>query len=380
MLGSGMLVFIVYLTSLTWKNGNTDKYIAAPPVIFLALLILSQAFRRRVIITGNSIIQVTLFKTKELPVDSIKGYRDMLGDMFIEPVDPTLPRIAIANYGSFTHSEDLRLWLKENFIDLSETDLAREEQEFKEDGSHRHTPEQRMQQLKQAKVIATIYNIIGIVAPFVLMYFHNNFAGCLRISLPLLGLFIILQSRKMIRFFPSSGKSIYPSVGMGIMLSSFLLLMYTVDYYDCVSLSPIWPYAVPLALSFAYVLYKKGWNDLVKPMKGQALFIIVTACIYAPSAIININCIFDASAAHSYYTKVLKKYITTGKGGRKHHTFRIASWQPGYHEKNVEISRSLYDARETGQTVEVFERNGLLGIHWFTVKMPEDNMIMPLHQ
>ena len=366
--GIATMVFKFQIPAL--KDRSIRDYLLAV-FYLLMIVIIIRDFLSKIITTGNSIIQVTAFKKKEIAIDSIKGFRMEGNTIIIQSLDPSIAAITISGYNKLSGADDLLSWVKLNCKDLDQ--LQSQNEEIVQENAAGNN--QSKQQLKTAKTIADLYNYISIAAAIILHFFYyNKIADTIKLLLPLLGLFIMLLSGHTIRFFPTRGKSISPGVSRAVLVSSFLLLYSAANLYSWVSLLPMLKYVAVIALGFFYIVYTRG-RDTSLPFHLSGIVIVsVFALIYAAGAALTINCSFDNSAARPYQSTVIKKYKNAGQNPLR---MVIAPWRQGYGESTIGVTEEVYYQREPGQTVEVFERDGLLGVHWFLVTMPVDSLVIP---
>lgn len=293
----------------------------------------------------------------------------------LEPIDASLATITISSYNTLSNADDLLIWVKANLKDLNQLQLNSEKNALLQHSTLGDNPPQRMQQLQYAKAVATVYNYAAVAASFILKFFYNNkIADSIKIAIPLLGLLLILLSGNTIRFFRSAGKSIYPGVSTGILLSSFLLLYSAAKGYNWLSLLPITLYVAVIAIVFVYISYTFGRDKSIAPHYSYFIILSVAALLYAAGAALTINCSFDNSVARPYQSKVITKYKTSGQNQLR---MEITPWQPGYSQQQVAVPEEVYYQREPGQGVAVLEKAGLLGVHWFLVTMPLDSLVIP---
>ncbi len=353
------------------KNETTFKLVIIPVFSFFSVLMLLKAFSRRLIISGNSITHISFFRKKVLSINAIKGFRHRPRFFTLVPTSAGLPSITV-DYSDLTQSDYLLQWIKNNFTDLDAVDEAEEKLAFEQDSSG-NMDAQKMKQLENAEMVASVYNVISAVTLFIALVSPGTITDGIKLLIPIAGLVIMLLSRKMIRFTPAWGKSIYPSVGFGILMPCVLLFLNMAIHYNWLDTGKLLIYSCLLAVAFGWFVYKVGWNKLVIPTWTQVFFIVLVAFFFAPGAVVTINCGFDTSKEQVYYSKVLEKHFTSGDGPNYH--LVIAAWHAGDSGKKINVNNGLYAQAAENETIEIKERNGLLGIHWFVVNMPEDNLI-----
>lgn len=367
--GIGMLVLGMLMASLKWKHDAALKFLPVTCFAGLALLLLAQAFRRKVIIKDDSIVQVTFFKTKELPFNSILGQRHEPKMIIIEPTSPEYPRLQINNYEDYANSDQLSNWVRENFTDLNAADKAAEEEAINETSGQQVEASEKLQQLGLAKKLAMGYTYISILLSLGLMFIKDDSLNTVRLLPPLAGIALMLWKRGYIYFFTNTRRSIYPHVGMGILMSAaFAMLSITTGYHIGNDLHALWLPAGLIALCFGLLCYK-GWSPAMKPVFVPAFFTVTASVLFAIGAVFTINCGYDQSAPTIYNQVVLGKYITKKKG--THYHIRIEPWKPYTKIQTVTVSKSFYQQLQQGGLVQVKQRAGLLGIGWYKLSLPD---------
>lgn len=114
----------------------------------------------------------------------------------------------------------------------------------------------------------------------------------------------------------------------------------------------------------------------MKPVFISALITVVASVVFAISAVLTINCSFDNSVAKIYKQVVLEKYTSNKKS--KHYHLKIEPWEPYTKTQNVSVSRHFYQQLQAGQLVQVNQKEGLLGIGWYSLSIPDvDRYLIP---
>lgn len=91
--------------------------------------------------------------------------------------------------------------------------------------------------------------------------------------------------------------------------------------------------------------------------------IIFSFFLYSFSAVVAINCAFDASKPKVFETVVLDKYISRGK--HTSYYIKVKPWGHHYDSESIKVAPSDYSEYQVHQNVNIDYKEGLLGIPWY---------------
>jgi hypothetical protein len=98
-----------------------------------------------------------------------------------------------------------------------------------------------------------------------------------------------------------------------------------------------------------------------KRKKSVIWMIVLVALFYAPSAVVQVNGLYDYSEPVVYSTTLLDKHISEGRSSTRY--IYTVEMEDGS-EKDLGVSREFYREQVAGDTVTVVEQSGLLGIDY----------------
>jgi len=360
-----MFVFSVYLINI--YNPSVSYAVLLLPLFLAAgaVLIIVNLVKRKVIIDAHSVLCISLFSRKELGFTLIKGCRIGQKIIHIEPFSTKDPTIIIRNYIDFKKSDELAGWIKNNFKDLDSIDLKEEQQKLLQNTGLGLTEAERQETLKKAKNIAIIFNIIGLVSGFVMIFFNNKLSSIILLSFPLIGDVIMIFSKGVIKFLSNYKRSVYPSVMLGMVLPSFMLLIKSLGEYTIFKSNNLWlPALIISGIMFA-LFYFQGINKSIGFIKGQVVCMFILSLLYGFGSTLQINCVFDNSSPEIYAATVLRHRMQHGKSNS--YFLTLSPWGPMQKVQETEVHRALYSVAANGDTVKVNLKEGLLHIPWFIV-------------
>lgn len=330
----------------------------------IALLIVINLLKRKVVISEHGILCITLFSRKELDFAAIKGYRIGKKVIYLEPVATGDPTIIIGNYIDLSKSGELLRWVKAAFEDLDAMDLENQRREVGQNVAWGSTEDKRRSNLSKAKNIAIGYNVVGLLLGFVLIFSNDKRIVLLLLAYPLIGIALMIFSKGMIKFTSSSKRSVNGYILLGVSLPSFMLLIKSLGEYTLFRYDHFWlPVVLTSTVLFA-LYYIPGINRSMKFIRTQTSVMAVFALLYGFGSIRQVNCAFDHSTPRIYEATVLRHRVSRGK--TTSYFLTLGPWGPDG-EREVDVHRSLYDAVGVGSTVSVRLSEGLLHIPWFVV-------------
>lgn len=336
---AGFALYMFYLP----RNPNVSPVVLLIPVLLLAgaVMLFLKVFTSKIIINNETISCGSIFGRKELEITSIKGYRIGQKVIFIEPVSNDDSKIIIRNYIDYSNSDELKNWLIEHFADADALDLKTAKEKFEADQHFGATTNERENALRNAKTTAIVYNVVGGVGGFALIFLYgNSLATLCGILFPIVGIIIMVFSHGLIKFISSRKTSVYPFIMIGFFVPELVMFLSGCQY-NFYSFANLWLPAIIVSLAMFTALYISGINKDIKNPKGQGIMMFIFASIFGFGIIMNINCQLDKSAPKSYHTTVLNKYTTSGKG--RHYHIVLNPWQQGDKSKEIDVSYSEYD-------------------------------------
>jgi hypothetical protein len=120
----------------------------------------------------------------------------------------------------------------------------------------------------------------------------------------------------------------------------------------------IWSAAIVAAALLAFFKFTKEY----KRKKAVLSIIILSVLFYAPSAVMQVNCLYDNSAPIVYSSALLDKHMSKGNRGGTYYYFNI-EMKDG-EQRHIKVGRDLYETYDEGSLVTVVEQEGLLGVSY----------------
>lgn len=363
-----------WLLILPFQNGDFSPnagWILIPiSIAMIALMVFGviDAYIGKLIIEEDYIKSISTFTNRELKIDDIEGFTVNEQYIFVEPKDKEKKRIKISKYiGSYG---EILFWLSQNFPDLDLQNAIEEEQGILNDKTVGWTIEVLEEKLRRARKISKVINwAAGLSAAWIFFYpTPYQYSILTAIVIPIIALLAIKFFNGLIRIDEKNG-SAYPSVVYAFVFPSLGLMLRALLDYNIFDYSNVWLTTVLITLIFLLLLLSKQQEITFKKkidyltVSFLALFLVA----YSFGTVIHFNCYYDNSDAQNFTAKVIEKRESSGRRSTTYY-LELSTW--GLQEENDEISvsKGLYNKIEVNNEVDIYFRNGKLGIPWFTVK------------
>jgi hypothetical protein len=366
LLGVGLIIFSIFLFSKP-KNEEVSDLVYLLPLVFTAggVLFIVNGSRRKVIIEDDKFINVGIFTTEELLISDIKGYRITQKGLSIESLSPVNSNIKINNYSDLGDSWDLTQYLKNNFKDLDEVDLKEQQSNILQDTNLGLTSEERQGKLNNAKTIAILYNVIGVIIAIVALIGNMHLLVIIAIVYPLLSVIIMLASKGLIKFLSNAKRSVYAFVFFGFLAPTVVLFVRSMGDYHLLKIDNLWMPLFVAGLTVFALLFLSGINKTVESVIGQALVMLVLGMVFSFGSITQVNCVFDRSRPQLYHAEVLGHHIKHGKSTSYY--LYLTHWGPCHEQKEINVGSRMYANTNVGDTLTVTLKQGSFNIPWFEV-------------
>ena len=332
-------------------------------LLAISIFFLVFGFNRKVTIEKDRLICINYFKKKSIKLNEIKGLRQDSKYLLFEHVTNKKLNLTIADISSFKKSDDIISWAIENFEDLDVIEFQIEEQRLLNDTTLGETKEKRKLLIKKANNFSIIYNLIGGLISFVLIFFDNYFSFFVFLILPLIGLFLIYYF-DLIKFISNSKNSLFGSIIFVFFASSILLILKSSNF-NLISFDKIWNPLLIFGFFIFLLLYVKGFNKSYNYFYGQLILMIFGSLIYSFGFIKGLNSVIDESNETIYKVKVIDQHISSGKSDS--YFLTLDKWK--FQNKNIDIkvSESFYNEIKSGDFVTLHLKQGYFNIPWFVI-------------
>ncbi|MEZ2336016.1 hypothetical protein AB6735_10290 [Mucilaginibacter sp. RCC_168] len=331
-----------------------------------SILIVIGTLKRKIMVYDDRIVHINLFRTRELLLADVKGYRIGSKVIYIIPNNTSYSKITINNYAEYTEWEELTKWLDENFTDLDRVDYQADEDSILNDTRLGITETDKKSAIHKARITAIIYNVIGgLFFIFLFVFKRSSLFDAILIIYPLIAIIIIITSKDLIKLF-AKPRTPYYSVLIGVYGALIPLFIKSIAGYNILAFNHVWLPFVIAAVGLGMLFLLSGTYKGATTTGGSLSFgRLLTGGIYGFCCVILINCVFDRSTEKLFDARVLSHSITHNKG--THYHLVIGPWGPKSNTSNIDISAAEYFQDTIGSVVDVHLKKGLLNIPWYTV-------------
>jgi hypothetical protein len=324
----------------------------------------------RIITSGNGIKIVAYFRSKELLLGDIKGYRMERNGLFIDPVDKSKKRIHLGDYSYYADYQEISAWLQTYCVDLNAQQEQTAIEEVQNDDSYGYTGEERLAELKRLKKFCSYFNYAGVAICIWMFAYPRPYDYAILTGLlwPLVVLFVFYLKRDVVTLNAKDKKkeAVYPSLNTALILPPFALLARVFIDFKLMHLTDVLLPAVTVivVLSAVFAAIMMSAREKARSNKTTWLSALLFVLLYGFTAPVLVNCDFDYGVPKTYTAQVLDQRVSTGK--HTSYNLTLSKWGPAESEE-VEVNQSLYNEVKVGDTVQVNLKPGLLKMRWFYV-------------
>lgn len=128
-----------------------------------------------------------------------------------------------------------------------------------------------------------------------------------------------------------------------------------------------WQLAAAVAVLFGGLLMYGNRRFISMPNSrwGAIAMAFFCALAYGYGAVVAFNCVFDEAPPRVYSVNVLNKHTSSGKTTTYY--LEVGSWGPRTAPEDVTVTEATYDRTMPGDSVQVYQSPGRLGVPWFIV-------------
>ncbi|MCT4673990.1 MAG: hypothetical protein N4A37_12185 [Prolixibacteraceae bacterium] len=322
--------------------------------------------KRRFIIDNEKLISISVFKTKELYYDEIKGYKVNERWILIIPKDNKKKKIKVDR--SMSGTQEALSWISEKFDDLDMVSKINDEEEILNNENIGWTREIREEKLLNARKTTKVLNILGIISFVWTVFFPIPYIYAIlsTLTIPISAVLVTKFFSGLIRL-DERKDSAHPTVVYALTLPSLGLSIRSLLDFEIFDYSNVWIISVAIMVTLLSVILIKQEEFSLKNKKSLLSIIPIAMFLWAYGfgATIFINCYLDTSRPELFTAKIVDKSISNGKITTYY--LKLTSWGPQKEVDEVSVDQAMYDRVEVDNNVDIYFMNGKLEIPWFIV-------------
>lgn len=325
-----------------------------------------EAIRFRLVIDGDSLTVTHVFSSRSVLLDEIAGYRT--GSKGTVWLDLKSGARALTISNSMERQEEFLEWLRERYPDI-DAERAREvKSEVLHDERFGDTEEERAGRLKKAWRLMFYSALTPSLLIWVLIKPQPiRLLMMILLAIPILAVWLTWYYKGILRLFVSN-RHPYPSLMIAIIGAAVLALIAVSRVYDIYLFSDhdwflIAGCAIALTLLWAVVC-----RAAIPADKNPIVFfggMLLIAGVYSYSALLFVNCAYDAGTPEKWKVGVDRKHAAHGKSTTYY--LKLSPWGRYDAGKAVIVDHRFYDSVAVGDSVDVLIHPGACGISWYEV-------------
>lgn len=327
---------------------------------------LLNTFKGRLIIYSDKVVEIGVFRDKELELSNIKGYRIDQNYTYLIPKSDDSKIIKVSQY--IGNKNSFNQWLYTNFNDVDLIESAQQVEEILTNKEFGRTVDEREDKLKWARYVARTINAVGSLLAVLLFFYPRPYELITLIALifPVFILASLHFFNGLIRI-DQKNNSGYPSIIYGLISPGMALALRSFLDFDILEYSNFWLPTLAVTLMTSLIMLSTTTELKFKKAADYftAISLVGFVFIYTYGGIINYNCIYDNSEPEVYSSEVLNMRISSGKSSSYY--IELKPWGPISETEDISISKGLYERLEVGESVNIYLMNGKMNIPWFTI-------------
>lgn len=331
------------------------------------LYFLISLYKSRFEIYADSVRDVGVFRTRELQISGIKGFRieaNRYGkSLCLEPKDPESKKIKAAMV--FDREPELLDWLNRNLTNLDARDYQDELTQVAGDTRLGESPEERLGLLSRARLCTRI--MTGLAVGVLLWAFFYpepyDYVIWTAAAFPFVALGVLHYFKGAVKF-DCAKNSAFPSIAPAFLLPALGLAVRAFIDFNILGWGNFWQPFGACSLSLFALVFLIARD--VRQKIATAVLLLVFCALYGAAAVVCLNGILDTSTPAFYKAKVLEKRISRGK--HTSYYLKLSPWGPRTTKEDVDVGKNAYNRHQVGDAVDVVVRKGRLEIPWFFIR------------
>jgi len=334
---------------------------------FTAWMVLT-VLKTRLKIDDETITMQTAFTNRTLMLKDIAGYRfASYNYMYLVPKDG---RRAMKISANFKDQKEIYAWVKMRYQDVDVVRQQQDREEILTNEKFGETEDDRWFNLKRANSMVTAASANALALLLWEIFYPQPYALLMILLLvaPWVAVYGTWYSRGLIRLTKRKNSG-YPTLSM-LMILPIVAVMVAIlrDYKLYEFTSKAWMLLVAAAVA-ATVVFVVLCAKALKAERRKWLvvvFVLFFSGLYCFGLMVFYNCYYDRSAPEGRRVEVVGKRISTGRYSNTYY-LELAAWGRFEEGHDVDVSKEMYNTINRGDTVNVFLRQGKLGVPWYWV-------------
>ena len=339
-------------------------------VFFLAftLWMVLTVLKTRLKIDDQSITMQTAFTRRTLLLKDIAGYR-LAGYnyMYLVPKARSRPIKISAN---FQGQKEIYDWVKMRYDDVDALQQQRDREDILTNEKFGETEDDRWFNLKRANNMVAAASANAIALLLWEIFYPQPYAILMILLLiaPWVAVYGTWYSRGLIRLTKKKGSG-YPTLAMLMILPIVGIIVAILrDYklYEFSSGNWVVLGVVSVAVTVLFVIFCMKALAAERRKWLVVLFILFFSALYSFGLLVFYNCYYDRTEPQGWRVPVVGKRISTGRYSDTYY-LQLGAWGRWEEGHDVDVPKKMYNAVDRGDTLNVFLRQGKLGIKWYWV-------------
>lgn len=363
---------IPFVGSFIQGNAHGVPFIPIAVCLLLSAGLLYLQLKRQILLDSTGILYRTAFKEKALLFSEMEGFRIVTGkNSFLKIIGKGVSNLQITSISDFKDKSELVATLSQHCPNLDVQEKEAQMEVILQDERLGSTKEERAEALKSNTRIAAFFNMTALVFPILGIISHITWLTALCAIWPLLGLGLLMRSQGRLKFITMKKNSPMPSLILGFAFPTMALFFTTFFSYNLIHASSALLPAILFGLVLATLIYTFGLNKYEGNIVGQVALMLVVSLVYGFSAYLFLNATLDKAPVQIYPASILDRGVTHGKSDT--YWITLTDFGPYKGAHRIDVSHSVYDFTQIGDTVKVDVHPGKFNLAWYDMETPKFN-------
>lgn len=355
--GLGALIVLI----ATQKGPNGPPIAIAIIPFLLGIYLVALALRSRLIIDRDHIEVCNPFCEQSAELNDIEGFRTIStrnGSFWRLQLKQGRRAITIQKWFD---CDELRAWFRQ-LIDLDERDRNELLDEIKQAQDLGATSEERLNALKQAKLVNIALSVLAIVAGLVALVYQGSVrltAAVVLALVPVMALYL-LKSDPLLYAVGKPKRDPRTDLTVAVFVSGFGLMLAGVAVHFA-SYKPLLEWGTLVAA--AYIFAFSAFTQKGPRVPAFLLIMFIYGGMYSSGLVMTADTLLDHAPSTTYATSVVGEHETHGKSTSYY--LDLAPWGPFTGPNKLSVSRSEYSQAPIGKAICLELHPGYLHAPWY---------------
>jgi hypothetical protein len=336
--------------------------ILIPGFAFIVMtFVFTNFYKRKVTVSDLTIKYVSVWGSKELSKEDIKGFKRTEKSIIIQPINKSSSVIKIKDYISIERNKTLLKLFDEELTNLDTVEYETNKQNLISKKPWDISQEDIELKFNWYKKVAVRYSLISVVLFLLSIYIFNAsiIFTIIMLIYPFVGIGLIIFSKGIVNLSARKNSAHYP-VFIALLFSGFALIIHSTRVIEIFDINAIFQPIIIASVIIALLLLILVIKYRSDRFTIQLFCTLAIAIVYSIGIVLSINSAFDFSEPRHVKARIMARELTAKKP-----TYDLIIPTAN---KNVFCFATIIKADQNATalkgSIDIYVKNGFLGIPW----------------